>query len=114
MEQLPEKIVDRSHADNLDAAWSPLWNPSLGHVGGRHSHLRRLSKPALGLRDWSDFASKPDLAKKDCRVRDRPIVHARCERARNGEIAGGFLHPHSAHNIQEDIKLGERQACPLV
>src|SRR6266550_3301138 len=114
IEQLPEEITDRAHTDHLDPTRSPVWNPSLGHVGGRHPHLRCLSKPALGLRDGSDFASKPDLAEKDRRVRDRPIVHARCECARNRQITGRLLHPHSANDIQEDIKLRERQACALV
>src|SRR5439155_23359362 len=108
VEELPEKIIDRSHAHDLDAAGSPLWNSTLRHVGSRHPHLPRFTQPTLGLRYRSYLATEANFSEKDRGIRDRPVIHARRQRACHRKISRRFLHPHASDDVEKHIQLGER------
>jgi hypothetical protein len=77
LKELSEEIVDRTHANYLDPAWSPFWDSPLRHVGRRHTHLRRLAEAPLRLRHRPDLAAQSYLAEENGRVCDGPIIDAR-------------------------------------
>src|SRR5439155_6153290 len=108
VEQLPAKIIDRSHADYLDAAGPALWNSTLRHIGARHPHLGRFTAPALGLRYRAYLTAEPNFSEKDRGIRDRPVVHARRQCACHRKISRRLLHPHTPDDVEKHIELGER------
>ena len=105
MKQLPEKVVDRSHANYIDSAGSPLRHSPFSHVSRRHSHLRCFAEATLGLRDGTDLSTEADFAKEDGGVVDWPVVDARSKCARDRKIPGRLLHPNSSDDVEEYIEL---------
>src|SRR3982751_1037457 len=114
IEQMPEHIRDRPHADDFDAARALLRNSALRHVSSGHSHLRRFAEAPLRLRHWPDLAAESHLAEKDRRARHGAIVDTRCQRACYREISRGLLHSHPAHDVEKYVELRKGETSPLV
>src|SRR3954470_12601624 len=114
IEQMPEHIRDRPHADDFDPARALLRNSALRHVSSGHSHLRRFAEAPLRLRHWPDLAAESHLAEEDRRARHGAIVDTRCQRACYREIPRGLLHSHPAHDVEKYIELRKGETSPLV